>query len=136
MSDRLDQSTVQELDRALKLYRRLIFRLLAIVVLGFVAVIALSKLGTALAPPYGLYLFGTSLTSWGLIGVLLLLFAELFWEGRQIGRALNDPIMLSSPVAALMSGLSVIAQRAHAMDMEWSGFLGPLRPSRAKRSRS
>ena len=135
MNGRLDQSSVEELDRALRSYRRLVFRLLGILVLGFVAVILLSKLGTTLSPPYGLYIFGMSLTSLGLIGVLVLLFVEMFWEGRQIGQALNDAVMLSSPIAALMSGLSVIAQRAHAMDMEWSGFLGPLRPSRAKRPR-
>lgn len=135
MSGRLDQSSVEELDRALRLYRRLVFRLLGILVLGFVVVILLSKLGTALSPPYGVYVFGTSLTSLGLIGILVLLFAEMFWEGRQIGQALNDPVMLSSPIAALMSGLGVIAQRAHAMNMEWSGFLGPLRQSRAKRPR-
>lgn len=128
----LDHSTVDELNLALRLYRRMLVRLLAILVLGFAAVLALGRLGTWLSPPYGLYILGEDLLTWGLIGVLALLFAELWWEGRQIGRALNDPALMSSSVAGLMSGLGVIAQRANAMGMEWSGFFGPLRPVRRK----
>lgn len=128
----LDHSTVEELNLALRLYRRLMARLPAILILGFAAVLALSRLGTWLSPPYGLYLLGEDLTTWGLIAVLALLFAELWWEGRQIGRALNDPALSSSPITGLMSGLGVIAQRANAMGMEWSGLFGPLRPVRRK----
>lgn len=128
----LDHSTVEDLNLALRLYRRLMVRLLAIVALGFAAVFGLSLLGTWLSPPYGLYIFGQDLMTWGLIALLFVLFAELWWDGRQIGRALNDPTLLSFPVAGLMSGLGVIAQRANAMGMEWSGFFGPLRSVRRK----
>ncbi|GJE55212.1 MULTISPECIES: ABC transporter ATP-binding protein [Methylobacterium] len=132
MTLKLDQSSVEDLDLALRLYRRLVFRLLAILVLGFGAVIGLSHLGTALSPPYGIYILGWGLATWGLIGLLALIVLELWWEGRQIGRALNDPGMQASPIAGLMGGIGVIAERAQAMGMEWSGFLGPLRPARRR----
>lgn len=132
MNLKLDRSSVEDLDRALRLYRRLIFRLLAVLVLGFGAVIALSHLSTALSPPYGIYILGWDLTTWGLLAILALIFLEFWWEGRQIGQALDDPGMQSSPISGLMGGIGVIAERARAMDMEWSGFLGPLRPSRTR----
>lgn len=130
MSATLDQSSVEDLDLALRHYRRLTLRLPAILILGFAAAIGLSRLGVALSPPYGVYVLGWGLGTWGLIGVLLLMFVELWWEGRQIANALSDPEMQGSPIAGLMGGLPLIAERARAMDMEWSGFLGPLRPVR------
>lgn len=132
MNLRLDRSSLEDLDQALRLYRRLILRLLAILVLGFGAVIGLSHLSTALSPPYGVYFLGWDLTTWGLLTVLALIFLELWWEGRQIGQALNDPGLQGSPISGLLGGIGVIAERARAMDMEWSGFLGPLRPSRRR----
>lgn len=132
MSPPLDQSTVEDLDLALRLYRRLLLRLAALLVLGFAAVLGLGRLGTALSPPYGLYVLGWDLTTWGLLLLLALILLELWWEGRAIGRALNDPAMLASPIAGLLSGLGVIARRAEAIGMEWSGFLGPLRPARRR----
>jgi hypothetical protein len=130
MNISLDYSSVEELNLALRLYRRLVVRLVALLVLGFLALLAIAHLSRFLAPPYGVYILGEDLVTWGLIALLALLFAELWWEGRQIGRALNDPALLSSPVAGLMSGIGVIARRANAMDMEWSRLLGPLRPVR------
>ena len=115
---------------ALRLYRRLMARVVLIVVLGLVADIGLAFLGTWLSPPYGVYVLGQDLMTWGMIAVLVLLLAEIWWDGRQIGRALNDKVMLYLPALGLMSGLSLIAQRAKAMGMEWSGFYGPLRPAR------
>ena len=126
-------SSVDELNLALRLYRRLMLRLVLIVVLGFAAVFALGALGTALAPPYGLYVLGWDLGTWGLVILVALLIAELWWDGRAIGRALNDPVLLGFPVIGVLSGLGVIAQRANAMGMEWSGFFGPLRPVRGGR---
>lgn len=135
MEENLKQSqspSVEDLNLALRLYRRLLLRLVAILVLGLAAIVGLSYLGTYLAPPYGLYVFGESLSTWGLVGLLVLLIAECWWEGRALGRALQDPILLRSPISALLSGLTVVAQRANAMNMEWSGFLGPLRPRRGQ----
>ncbi len=132
MEQNLEQSSVEDLDLALRLYRRLLSRLVALFVLGFAAVVGLSYLGTYLAPPYGLYVFGESLSTWGLMLLVALLIAECWWEGRAVGRALQDPILLGSPIIGLLSGLGVIAQRANAMGMEWSGFLGPLRPRRKR----
>lgn len=128
----LDDSSVEDLNLALSFYRRLLIRLPLILVLGIAAVIGLSHLGTALSPPYGVYFLGWDLTTWGLLGLLAALFAELWWEGRQIGHALDSPEMRASPIATLMGGLGVIAQRARGMGMEWSGFLGPLRPVRTR----
>lgn len=126
----LDQSAVEELNDALRLYRRLLFRLVAIFVLGLAGCWGLSLLGTYLSPPYGVYIFGESLSTWGLLAIVVLLIAEMWWEGRQIGRILNDPVLMTSPIVSLISGLTVIAQRARAMGMTWSGFLGNLRPVR------
>ena len=94
--------------------------------------VGLSFLGTYLAPPYGLYIYGESLTTWGLIVLVALLIAECWWEGRAVGRALQDSTLLGFPVVGLLSGLSVVAQRANAMGMEWSGFFGPMRPRRKR----
>ena len=132
MEQNLEQSSVEDLNLALRLYRRLFFRLVLLFVLGSPALVGLSYLGTYLSPSYGLYIYGESLSTWGLIVLVSLLIAEFWWEGRSIGRALDDPILLGSPVIGLMSGLGVIAQRANALGMEWSGFLGPLRPRRKR----
>ena len=132
MSLRLDHSSVEELDLALRLYRRLLVRLLLILVLGFAGVIGLAKLSTILSPPYGVYFLGQGLVTWGLLGLLALLFAEFWWERRQIGKALNHPGLLDSPVAGLLSGLAVIGERAAAIGMEPGFFHGPLRPIRLR----
>lgn len=132
MSLRLDHSSVEELNLALRLYRRLLVRLPLILVLGFAGVIVLSRLSTVLSPPYGVYLLGQGLETWGLLGLLALLFAELWWEGRQIGKALNHPGLLDSPIAGLLSGLHVIGERAAGIGMEPGFFHGPLRPIRRR----
>ena len=132
MQSRLDQSSVEELDLALRLYRRLLFRLPTILVLGFAGIIGVSHLSTFLSPPYGVYFLGQGLVTWWLFALLALLFAELWWEGRQIGKALNHPGLQDSPIAGLMGGLGVIGERAAEMGME-PGFLhGPLRPIRRR----
>lgn len=133
MSASLDASSIEELNLALHCYRRLVIRLVALLVLGFAAIIALARLSTWLSPPYGVYILGEDLATWGLIAVLALLVAEIWWEGRRIGLALNDPTLLASPIVGVLSGITVIARRATAMGMEWSGFLGPLRPVRHRR---
>lgn len=133
MSSRLDHSSIEELNLALRHYRRLPLRLLIILVLGFAAAFGLGRLGTWLSPPYGVYVFGEDLATYGSIAVLALAFAELWWEGRRIGRALNDPVPPASPVSGSMSGLGVVARRADAMGMTWSGFFGPLKPVRGRR---
>jgi small-conductance mechanosensitive channel len=125
-----DRPTVEDLDAALRTYRRLLLALLAIVLLGFPAVIGLSFLGTWLAPPYGLRIMGWSLTEWGLVILLAVLLGYLWITGRRLGQLLDDRTLLSFPIVGILSGLQVIAQHAHARGMEWSGFLGPLRPAR------
>lgn len=132
MNQRLDQSSVEELNLALSLYRRLLLRLPLILVLGFAGVIGLAHLSTALAPPYGVYVLGQGLETWGLLAVLALIFLELWWEGRRIGKALNDPGLQDSPIAGLLGGLGIIGERATEMGLK-PGFLhGPLRPIRAR----
>lgn len=120
--------TVDDLNLALALYRRLLLHLVLIVFGGFAAAIALSYLGRLISPPYGVYVWGWSLSEWGMVAVIVLLGATLWFTGRRIGRVLNDQVLLSQPIVALFSGITVIAQHANAMGMEWSGFLGPLRP--------
>lgn len=133
MEQELQQSSVEDLNLALRLYRRLMLRMVVIVVLGFAGVIGLGYASSYLSPPYGLYIFGQDLSTWGLVVLLVLLVAECWWEGRAVGLALHDPVLLRLPIIGLLSGLGVVAQRANAMGMEWSGFLGPLRPARRRK---
>src|SRR5215218_9149714 len=75
MNSNVDLSSAENLNEALRLYRRLVLGIGAIAVIGFVAVILLAKLGTALSPPYGIYIFGEGLGTWGLIAVVAALVA-------------------------------------------------------------
>ena len=118
----LHPSTVEELNEALRLYRRLLVRLFAIFFLGIIGCWLLSLADVSI--------FGESLATWSLIAVLVLILAEVWWDGRQIGLILKDPLLKTIPVVGVLSGLGVIAQRAHAMGMRWSGFFGDLRPVR------
>ena len=126
----LDSVSPEELNAALRVFRRLPLELLGFLVLLPVVGIGLSRLSTALSPPYGVYILGQGLVTWGLLAMLALLFG-LFWlRGRQVGRLLNDPGVLASPVMSLPFVPSLMAEKARALDMEWSGFYGPLRPRR------
>lgn len=128
----LDHSSVEDLNLALRHYRRLMIRLPLILVLGFAAAIGLTYLGTALSPPYGVYILGWDLTTWGLLGLLAVLFAELWWEGRQIGQALNSVEMQSAPIASLLGGQALIGARAREHGMKPGPFNGPLQPIRER----
>ena len=124
--------SVEDLNTALRLYRRLLLRMMLIVLCGFVGAVLLSKLGSALSPPAGVSILGQGLGSWGLLATLLLLLGELWLDGHAIGKALNDPLLKSLPPLGIMSGMTLIAQRAVALGMEWSGLLGPLRPAKRR----
>ena len=126
----LDRPSVEDLDEALTIYRRLLVTSLAIVVLGFAAVIGLSFLGTWIAPPYGLRIGGWSLTKIGMVVLVFGLLAYLWITGRKLGVLLDDQTLRSMPIVGILTGLQVIAGHAHARGMEWSGFFGPLRPAR------
>lgn len=126
----LDLVSVEDVNSALRVFRRLPLELLGFLVLLPLILIGLSGLGTALAPPYGLYVLGWSLVTWGLLLMLALLFGLLWWRGRQIGHLLSAPHIVDSPVMNLLLVPGVLAQRAQALGMEWSGFYGPLRPGR------
>ncbi|WP_338665756.1 hypothetical protein VQH23_11380 [Pararoseomonas sp. SCSIO 73927] len=126
----LNESSVEDLNAALRIYRRLPLELLGFLLLLFASLIGLSWLSTAISPPYGVYILGQGLVTWGLLLLLALLFGLFWWRGRQIGQLLDDPVLTGSPVTFLLSGTGIIAERAKAMGMEWSGFYGPLRPRR------
>lgn len=126
----LDDVSVDDLNAALRVFRRLPLELLGFLVLLPIVGLGLSRLGTALAPPYGVSVFGQGLVTWGLLLMLALLFGLLRWRGRQVGHLLNDPDILAAPVTSLLSVPGLLAERARALGMEWSGFYGPLRPRR------
>ena len=124
-----------ELNDALRIYRRLPLDLLGMMVLLVVlllGLLGLPRLSVALAPPFRLYVFGMGLTEFGLLALLAAMFGLFRWRGKQVGTILQDPVLLADPVGALVHGIGVIANRAKAMGMEWSGFFGPLRPARRK----
>ncbi|XYD10130.1 ABC transporter ATP-binding protein [Methylobacterium sp. NMS12] len=126
----LDSVSVEDLNAALRVVRRLPLELLGFLILLPIVCIGLSWLSTAIAPPYGVYFFGEGLVTWGLILMLALLFGLFWWRGRQIGLRLHDPDIVASPVMSLLSVPGILAERAQAVGMEWSGFYGPLRPRR------
>lgn len=126
----LDAVSVEDLNAALRVVRRLPLELLGFLILLPIVGIGLSWLSTALAPPYGLSIFGQGLVTWGLLLTLALLFGLFWWRGRQVGLLLHDPAILASPVMSLMSVPGVLAARAQALGLEWNGFYGPLRPRR------
>ena len=132
MEPTLEQSSVEDLNLAQRLYRRLLFRFAVLFVLGIAAMLGLDALGTYLSPPYGLFVFGEDLGTWAITLFGVLGVAEFWWEGRAIGRVLRDPILLRLPIIGLLSAPGEIAQRAKALGMEPSGFLGPLRPQRKR----
>lgn len=70
----LDYVSVEDLNAALRVFRRLPLELLGFLILLPIVGIGLSRLGTALSPPYGLYIFGQDLVTWGLLLMLALLF--------------------------------------------------------------
>ncbi|WCS27875.1 ABC transporter ATP-binding protein [Methylobacterium sp. NMS14P] len=126
----LDSVSVEDLNAALRVVCRLPLELLGFLILLPIVCIGFSWLSTAIAPPYGVYIFGEGLVTWGLILMLALLFGLFWWRGRQIGLHLHDPDIVASPVMSLLSVPGILAERAQAVGMEWSGFYGPLRPRR------
>jgi hypothetical protein len=117
----------EDINLALRLYRRLLLRILAIVGLGLVGVAVLAKISPIILPPRG-RIGGMGLVDWGLIALVILVAAEIFWDGTKIGRALKDPMMRFFPLLGLMSLPTIIAQRANAIGMQPSRFMGPLKP--------
>ncbi len=130
MDQQLRSSTVAELDLALALYRRLILHLFVVAVLFIPIAVGLSYLSTALSPSYGIIIGGEDISTWGMLGMLIIMIALLWWDGRAIARVLNDPV--GFPLISGITAFIEIGRRAHAMVMEWSGFFGPLRPSRKR----
>jgi len=130
VNQQLRSSTVAELDLALALYRRLILHLFVAAVLFILVAVGLSYLSTALSPPYGVIIGGEDISIWGMLGMLIIMIALLWWDGRAIARVLNDPV--GFPLISSITAFIEIGRRAHAMGMEWSGFFGPLRPSRKR----
>ena len=128
--DRRPAQDREDPNAALRVVRRLPLELLGFLILLPIVGIGLSWLSTALAPPYGLSIFGQGLVTWGLLLTLALLFGLFWWRGRQVGLLLHGPAILASPVMSLMSVPGVLAARAQALGLEWSGFYGPLRPRR------
>ncbi|RZL85299.1 MAG: ABC transporter ATP-binding protein [Sphingomonas sp.] len=92
--------------------------------------VGLSYLSTALSPSYGVIIGGEDISTWGMLGMLIIMIALLWWDGRAIARVLNDPV--GFPLISGITAFIEIGRRAHAMGMEWSGFFGPLRPSRKR----
>jgi hypothetical protein len=120
--------TVEDLNRALQLFRRILRRILVILILGIAGSIVLNLIGEKINPPFGIHLGGMGVAEWVLVVALIAMIVELYWHGRRIGRLINDPIMKSMPALGLMSVGAVIAQNAAAKGMKPGFFMGQLRP--------
>lgn len=59
----LDYASVEDLNAALRVFRRLPLELLGFLILLPIVGVGLSWLSSALAPPYGLYIFGEGLVT-------------------------------------------------------------------------
>ncbi|MBV8769226.1 MAG: ABC transporter ATP-binding protein [Hyphomicrobiales bacterium] len=124
--------TIDELNLALRLMRRLLLRVFAIGTLGIVAAIAFAWAVRQITPS-GFHFVGFSSDDLGMVVVFVLVFAEIFWDGRKVGRALRDPMMARMPVLLMMSMGTTVAQKAAELGMKPGPFFGPLRPISKRR---
>jgi len=123
-----DDISIEDLARALRLWRRLFLRFVAICVFGLIAAVVLSVLSNKINPPYGVYIAGNGLGEWALIATLVLLVAELYWDGIKIGRIMHDPLMMILPGLGMLTSVNTIVQKAAAKGMRPDRTLGGLRP--------
>ena len=124
LSDNGSTLTVDDLNLALRLLRRMFLRMFVIFALGIVASIVLNWISHQISE-YGVYFAGTGLPEWGMMATLVIMIAELYWDGRKVGRILQDPLMMRSPATGFMSAPAVIAQKAAPFGMKPGPFLGP-----------
>ena len=113
------QPSVEDINRALRLLRRMLARIALIFVGGLILDVILFQ-------------FSGALGEFGLIALLVALIAEVWIDGRAIGHAIGDSTLKAMPLLAMLSAPQAIAQRADAAGMEWTGFFGPLRPKRRR----
>ncbi|MBV8962832.1 MAG: hypothetical protein JOY67_06350 [Hyphomicrobiales bacterium] len=119
--------TIDELNLALRLMRRLLLRVFAISTLGIVAAIAFAWIVRQITP-YGFHFAGFSSDDLGMIVVVVLVIAEIFSDGRKVGRVMRDPMMMRMPVLLMMSMGTTVARKAAELGMKPGPFFGPLRP--------
>jgi hypothetical protein len=115
-----EQVTVERVDTALRLYRRMLGRAGLIVLVGLVAALVVGRL------------LGQGAATTLLIATLVALVAEIWIDGRAMGRALDDRVLLTMPLVGFISAPTILAQRAVALGMEWGPRFGPLRPARKR----
>ena len=113
------QLSVEDINEALRLLRRMSARIAIIFVGGLVLTMLL-------------FMMSGTLGEIGLIALLVALIAEIWIDGRAMGVALGDPTLKTLPLIGVLSAPTAIAQRANAIGMEWTGFFGPLRPQRRR----
>jgi hypothetical protein len=120
--------TVDELNRALHLGRLMFFGIFAIVFGGFALSIAFAIIGNQFNKPYGLYIGGQGLGTWGLVFTLVALIVYMYWIGFKIGKVLRDPVMFLIPGLGIMLMGQVVTQRAKELNMKPGFLMKPLRP--------
>jgi hypothetical protein len=128
MAEDKDTLTVDDLNLALRLWRRLMLRIFAIAFFGLIGAFFVDTLSYEIDPPYGLHFAGMRLEDWWWTGVVVILIMETYWDGRKIGRIMGDPVMMTFPAMGMLSVITTISQKAAAMGMTSSRFLGPLQP--------
>jgi hypothetical protein len=130
MGEHTGTATVDDLNLALRLLRRIFWRTFLILALGIIASIVLNWISYQIREYGAVYIAGASLPEWAMMVTLVVMIAELYWDGRKVGRVLQDPLMMWLPALGLMSAPAVIAQKAAPLGMRPGLFLGSLRPKR------
>jgi hypothetical protein len=129
MSDNAGTLTVDDLNMALRLLRRIFRRAFLIFAVGIIATIVLNWISHQISE-YGVRIADASLPEWALMATLVVMIAELYSDGRKVGRVFQDPLMMWLPALGLMSAGAVVAQKAALLRMRPGMFFRPLRPKR------
>jgi len=128
MSNNNDPSTVEELNAVLRLGRRMAIGMYSIIPIGFVLALILAIVGNQFNKPYGLYIAGEGLGTWGVGFTFIALLLDMYWIAFKLAKALRNPIIFVMPLFGIMLTGTVVTERAKKLNMKPGFFMGPLKP--------
>ncbi len=110
--------SLEELECARLLMRRLFLRIVSIAVLGGTATLVLSLYGRQIVPPDGLSLAGVGLPGWSVILTVIVLAVEMRMDMGKLRRLLKEPALRLYNVAG------VLAEKARVAGFQKTGVWG------------